>query len=146
MKRGRQLKGIDAGEFNRLRKEGRTLKELAAYFQVSTVTLYSRTDLDLSKPAPLFNCCGLSFTSKGWLKFHRKGVLHRNYKRITTLLAIDCMSFDEIGKRVGVTRERMRQFAKILNVTPGNKRRTICAIKRHSSDLNKGNRVTNIGG
>lgn len=49
-------------------------------------------------------------------------------KRITALLAHDCITFAEIGRRVGVTRSRVQQMAASLGIE-GRRRLESCTIK-----------------
>ena len=72
----------------------------------------------------------------GW---HTKGVFHKQSGRIRALLAENCLTFTEIGSRLGVTRERVRQIAKILETAPGVERMKTCTLNRHKSI--QGNRL-----
>lgn len=55
---------------------------------------------------------------------------HKKMERFKVLLAQDCITFTEIGNRLGFTPERARQIAKRFEVK-GHKRRKVCTLNRH---------------
>lgn len=57
--------------------------------------------------------------------------LEQRQKRIEALLAANCLTYEEIGRRVGVSKQRIGQIAKMLDVI-GRDRRRGCALFRHS--------------
>lgn len=59
---------------------------------------------------------------------HEQGKYHKNYKRIQALLKQNCISFAEIGRRIGVTREAVRITAKRLGIE-GTSRKEACSIR-----------------
>lgn len=59
---------------------------------------------------------------------HEQGKYHQNYKRVRALLDQNCISFAEIGRRLGITREAVRTTAKRLGID-GTSRKTSCSIK-----------------
>lgn len=60
---------------------------------------------------------------------HRKSVYHRQYRRIEALLSKPCVNFAEIGRRVGVSREYVRQiYTNILGRGTGREREVVCAV------------------
>lgn len=61
-------------------------------------------------------------------KSHLKGVAHRQNGRIRALLNKPCISFSEIGRRLGLTRERVRQIAEQFYQETGRQRQRACAI------------------
>jgi predicted XRE-type DNA-binding protein len=60
---------------------------------------------------------------------HRLSVYHRQHRTIKNLLSKDSLTFAEIGERLGITRERVRQIARQLGLTSGHERR-----KQHAMD------------
>lgn len=78
----------------------------------------------------MVTCCGKTFPA-GFKKRHEKGVLHS--KRIRVLLESDCLRFYEIGERLGVSRERVRQVAEHFGMDAGLTRRTSCALKQRET-------------
>jgi hypothetical protein len=56
-------------------------------------------------------------------RYHRLSVCHRHYRRIRGLLSDSSLSFADIGDRLGITRERVRQIAQKLGMTSGRQRR-----------------------
>lgn len=70
------------------------------------------------------------------LRIHNRGVRHRQAKRLQALLSQNCMTFSEIGKRVGLSRERVRQIAKSMpGIDAGFKRMKICTFNRLESEF-----------
>jgi hypothetical protein len=59
---------------------------------------------------------------------HLKSVGHRQNRRIRALLKQPCISFSEIGRRLGVSRERVRQIADRFCPETGRQRQYSCAI------------------
>jgi transcriptional regulator with XRE-family HTH domain len=47
-------------------------------------------------------------------RLHRLSVYHRQHRRIKKLLSNDSLTLAEIGERLGITRERVRQIARQL--------------------------------
>ena len=66
-------------------------------------------------------------------RHHRLSVYHRHYRRIKNLLSKDSLSFAEIGERVGITRERVRQIAQQLGGASGRERREQHAMDKRMS-------------
>jgi hypothetical protein len=58
--------------------------------------------------------CGLPVA--GHKRHHRLSVYHRQHGRIKNLLSNHSLSFADVGDRVGITRERVRQLARQLGV------------------------------
>ena len=86
--------------------------------------------------------CGqtLASTNGTGFKQHKRSVLHRNYKRIKALLANDCMTYQEIGERVGVSKQRILQIREMIdpNYEPNHSRQMVCTIKRHNQSRAEG--------
>lgn len=53
----------------------------------------------------------------------------RRHANIAELLNRQCLTLTEIGERVGLTRERVRQIAKRLGFVSGKTRRRICTVR-----------------
>ena len=68
---------------------------------------------------------------------HKRSIFHRNHKRIKALLANDCMTYQAIGERLGVTRERVRQIHKLIDpsYTANNHRGNVCTVERHNQSV-----------
>lgn len=73
--------------------------------------------------------CGLSLKRRG-LSMHKRSIFHRQHQRIRALLNTNCLTFSEIGKRLGISYERVRQVAKLIGYTSGNERMKVCTIAR----------------
>lgn len=68
------------------------------------------------------------------------GILHTSEKRIRILLRNPCISYAEIGRRLGVTRERIRQVHDGLfveEVNTGRVRQHVCAVTKPKHPLPK---------
>ncbi len=62
---------------------------------------------------------------------HRKSVFHKQCRRLRALLAKDCLTYSEIGTRLGISRERVRQLADAMGVPHiGRMRQTSCTRNR----------------
>lgn len=64
---------------------------------------------------------------------HINSIFHLHAARIKTLLKVPCMSYAEIGRRVGISRERVSQIVKRLpndaEIT-ANYKQTLCSLER----------------
>lgn len=81
--------------------------------------------------------CGRNISSKlGHRKRHFRSIFHRRHKSIRALLKKNCLSFVEIGKRLGVSYERVRQINAKLGFFSGNQRSVSCSV---SSSFQKWN-------
>jgi Sigma-70, region 4 len=65
--------------------------------------------------------CGLPGANRSH-RYHRLSVYHRQYRRIRGLLSNSSLSFADIGDRLGITRERVRQIALQLGMESGRQR------------------------
>jgi hypothetical protein len=86
--------------------------------------------MPISPKIPVQCECGQT-VNKGWLlSHHRAGVYHRHYKLIQSMLKDDSHSFTEIGNRVGVSREYIRQIAEKLGAAKGRERQALHTTNR----------------
>jgi hypothetical protein len=69
-------------------------------------------------------------------KRHLDSVYHRQHRRILSLLRQNCIPSIEIGRRVGVSRERIRQLELILGEPTGRERQTVCTITKWAARQN----------
>lgn len=80
------------------------------------------------RKASRYQCgCGMVLKMRA---SHRRGAIHRYGPRIRILLEQDCLSFAGIGKRLRITRERVRQIARLLDSKSGRQRQDSCRVKR----------------
>lgn len=107
---------------------GATLDSVAKQFGVSLSTVYLYIDLETKPPKIACPICGQQVRSSQ-SSLHRQGVFHQQSQRIKALLDQECMTFTEIGDRLGVSRERVRQIAKELGII-GQPRKMVCTIRR----------------
>lgn len=77
----------------------------------------------------LCRSCGIMLAARSMSK-HRLGVFHRKNKRIRALLKKPCLTFEEIGERLDVSRQRVHLMAKAMNID-GVARRQVC-ITNHT--------------
>lgn len=62
---------------------------------------------------------------------HRESTLHKQIRRLRALLAKDCVTYAEIGARLGISRERVRQLADEMGFPHiGRMRQTSCTTNR----------------
>jgi hypothetical protein len=78
--------------------------------------------------------CGFPLSSAGQgLYAHRRSPYHRHHRRIKALLSKNEISYAEIGARLGLTRERVRQIAEKAGMPPGRQRQKQCVVDRRTS-------------
>lgn len=63
-------------------------------------------------------------------KRHTLSVSHRKAKLIRAMLERNCITHAEIARRIGLTRERVRQLALQMGFADGKSRHAICKIER----------------
>jgi hypothetical protein len=76
--------------------------------------------------------CACGFVSfPGYLNSsgHRRSAVHRHSKQLKDLLATEGVSFQEIGRRLKITRERVRQIANRLGYPAGRVRQKARAVR-----------------
>jgi transcriptional regulator with XRE-family HTH domain len=61
---------------------------------------------------------------------HVNSIFHKEGARIRALLAANCLTQTEIAKRVGLTRERIRQIAKKIGFPTGREREKVCRLNK----------------
>jgi hypothetical protein len=66
--------------------------------------------------------CGLPGAGRSH-RYRRRSVYHRQHRRIKGLLSDNSLSFADIGDRLRITRERVRQIARQLGMESGRQRR-----------------------
>jgi hypothetical protein len=71
---------------------------------------------------PIQCSCGASLKSRQGIRAHVRGPRHRQRKRVLTLIKKGSLSFAAVGKRFGLTRERVRQIAKLEGFATGRER------------------------
>lgn len=80
------------------------------------------------RQAPIACECGVRLKSGSGLPQHKRSLLHRHATRLRALLDT-CLNFSMIGRRLGISRERVRQLASALGYESGIERRTLCRLK-----------------
>jgi hypothetical protein len=70
-----------------------------------------------------------------FFKRHTLSVVHRKAKLIRAMLERDCITHAEIARRVGLTRERVRQLALQMGFADGRSRHAICRIARRRKEM-----------
>jgi hypothetical protein len=75
--------------------------------------------------------CGLTISGRRGV--HGGSVYHRHHRRIKALLSKNWISYAEIGARLGITRERVRQIAEKMGSPSGRQRKKQCTVDRRTS-------------
>lgn len=70
-----------------------------------------------------------------WFKRHTLSLVHRKAKLIRAMLARNCITQAQIARRIGVTRERVRQLAQQMGFADGKTRHAICRIERRKQEM-----------
>ncbi len=73
--------------------------------------------------------CRLEFDKRGFRR-HTLSVVHRKGKLIRAMLERDCITHAQIARRIGLTRERVRQLALKMGFADGRSRHAICRMER----------------
>jgi predicted XRE-type DNA-binding protein len=68
-------------------------------------------------------------------KLHTRSVFHRKARLIRAMLERNCITQAEIGRRIGVTRERVRQLALQMGFADGRSRHAICRMARRKKEM-----------
>ena len=72
---------------------------------------------------------------KRHFKRHTLSVVHRKAKLIRAMLERNCITHAEIARRIGVTRERVRQLALQMGFAGGRSRHAICRMERRKKEM-----------
>ena len=72
---------------------------------------------------------------KRWFKRHALSLVHRKAKLIRAMLERNCITHAEIARRVGMTRERVRQLALQMGFADGRSRHAICRMERRKKEM-----------
>jgi hypothetical protein len=78
--------------------------------------------------------CRLEFDKRGFTR-HTLSVVHRKGKLIRAMLERDCITHAEIARRIGLTRERVRQLALLMGFADGRSRHAICRMERRRKEM-----------
>src|SRR5260370_39978974 len=73
--------------------------------------------------------------SESVFKRHTLSVVHRKGKLIRAMLERDCITHAEIARRIGLTRERVRQLALKMGFAAGRSRHAICRMERRREEM-----------
>src|SRR5258708_12525541 len=68
-------------------------------------------------------------------KRHTLSVVHRKGKLIRAMLERDCITHAEIARRIGLTRERVRQLALQMGFADGRSWQAICRVERRKKEM-----------
>jgi hypothetical protein len=77
--------------------------------------------------------CGSAVRGTVGIMQHQRGTRCQNGARLKALLAEGCLTFSQIGQRLGLTRERIRQIAKNMGFESGRERMSTCTLKKKLS-------------
>src|SRR5260370_2851804 len=78
--------------------------------------------------------CQLQLDNRGFHR-HALSVNHRKGKLIRAMLEQDCITHAQIARRIGLTRERVRQLALQLGFADGRSRHAICRMERRKKEM-----------
>src|SRR5260370_36552934 len=80
--------------------------------------------------------CRFKLDKRGFSR-HTLSVFHRKAKLIRAMLEPNCITHAEIARRIGVTRERVRQLALQMGFADGRTRHAICRLERRSKEMSQ---------
>src|SRR6267154_1467950 len=78
--------------------------------------------------------CRFELSKRGF-KRHTLSVVHRKGKLIRAMLERDCITHAEIARRIGLTRERVRQLDLLKGFDDGRSRIAICRMERRKKEM-----------
>src|SRR5467141_3279992 len=78
--------------------------------------------------------CRFELDKRGFSR-HTLSVFHKKAKLILAMLERNCIPHAEIARRVGVTRERVRQLAPQMGFADGRSRHAICRMERRRKEM-----------
>src|SRR5260370_17642672 len=78
--------------------------------------------------------CRLQLDKRGF-KRHTLSAVHRKGKLIRAMLERNCITHAEIARRIGLTRERVRQLALQMGFADGNSRHAISRMHRPKQQM-----------
>src|SRR5438067_5657259 len=78
--------------------------------------------------------CRFELKKRGF-KRHTLSVFHRKAKLIRAMLERNCITHAEIARRIGLTRERVRQLALQMGFAAGRSRHAICRMERQRKEM-----------
>src|SRR5260370_570744 len=78
--------------------------------------------------------CRLQLDKRGF-KRHTLSAVHRKGKLIRAMLERNCITHAEIARRIGLTRERVRQLALQMGFADGRSRHAICRMERRKKEM-----------
>lgn len=78
--------------------------------------------------------CGFEMKERGVTR-HTRSLLHRKGKLIRAMLERSCITHAEIARRIGLTRERVRQVARQMGFASGRSRHAICRMERRQKEM-----------
>jgi hypothetical protein len=73
--------------------------------------------------------------SESVFRRHTLSVVHRKGKLIRAMLERDCITHAQIARRIGLTRERVRQLALKMGFADGRSRHAICRMERRRKEM-----------
>ena len=83
----------------------------------------------MANPMHYCEVCRLELKERAF-KRHTLSVFHRKAKLIRAMLERNCITHAEIARRIGLSRERVRQLALRMGFADGKSRHAICRIER----------------
>jgi len=95
---------------------------------------YNLGESALPNSMPYCQTCRFELDNRGF-KRHTLSVFHRKAKLIRAMLERNCITQAEIARRIGVTRERVRQLALQLGFADGRSRHAICRMERRRKEM-----------
>lgn len=88
----------------------------------------------MANPLRFCQTCRLKI-SESVFERHTLSVVHRKAKLIRAMLQRNCITHAEIARRIGLTRERVRQLALKMGFADGKSRHAICRMERRRKEM-----------
>ena len=78
--------------------------------------------------------CRFELKERGYRR-HTISVFHKKAKLLRAMLERNCITHSEIAKRIGLSRERVRQLALRMGFVDGRSRHAICRVERRKKAM-----------
>ena len=97
--------------------------------EITGIVILNSIDLTMATSMHYCEVCRFELREQGYRR-HAVSVFHKKAKLIRAMLERNCITHAEIARRIGLSRERVRQLALRMGFSDGKSRHAICRIER----------------
>lgn len=95
---------------------------------------YDMDKRKMAHPRRYCETCRFEISERAF-KRHTLSVFHIKARLIRAMLERNCITHAEIARRIGVSRERVRQVTMQLGLATGRSRHALCRMERHKKEM-----------